>query len=198
MTHTLRRGIVLNVAASIVLFIAQSPVLAAGAPRTVHMIDVIDYSGVETYLSGACGFEVMLTGEDVFLDETLRYNDQGLVVSETDTFGGGKWTYSTGNGSFTETEAEVGHYDYPGGASIGFPIIGTLSGSGGLFLHVTAFAPSLAGQLFFTGTVTGFDSNGIPQGVYSVYDSRGNPVDFGTLLDGFCAALSGAKPGVGR
>jgi hypothetical protein len=185
------------IVATTVLLLVQSPVLAAGGARTIHILNLYDHNAAETYVSQACGFEVTITGDAVYSDFTLRYNADGLVVSETDTFGGGKWTYTGPGGSFVETEAEVGHYDYPGGARPGSPISGWLSGSGGLFLHVTGHAPSLAGQIIFTGTVTYLDANGIPQGIYDVTDLKGNPVDDARLIAGYCGALSGDKPGAG-
>ena len=134
-------------------------VAPAHAQQARHVRVVVDDTFPDPFLTEACGTPVEISVEGT-LNVTLVYNQEGLLVKEIDPSGGGTVTYSapeTGNSFSFPFQTAI--FDYGAGAEVGSTVTAKFVG---LFGHATGFIASDAGQLIFTGVVTGFDDNGIP------------------------------------
>jgi len=101
----------------------------SSAVRAVHLQDAVDISNSfqSALLSGACGFPVTVTVSGA-LDETLIYNDAGLVVRQIENTHAATATFSSPYGSFSFPEAATSVYTYAGGATLGSTANFTSSG----------------------------------------------------------------------
>lgn len=166
----------------------------SSAQRAVHLQDAVDISTSfeSPLLSGACGFPVTVTVSGA-VDETLIYNDAGLVVRQIENTPAATATFSSPYGSFSFPEAATSVYTYPGGATLGSTANFTSSGllSFGL---VPGFGVSNAGiDIFANAVVVGFTPEGIPIVDFTestVVISRGNRNSDAEIFAALCAALS--------
>ena len=144
---------------AIVLGLLGVLVAPAHAQQARHVRVVVDDTFPDPFLTEACGTPVEISVEGT-LNVTLVYNQEGLLVKEIDPSGGGTVTYSapeTGNSFSFPFQTAI--FDYGAGAEVGSTVTAKFVG---LFGHAAGFIASDAGQLIFTGVVTGFDDNGIP------------------------------------
>ena len=131
----------------------------AHAQQARHVRVVVDDTFPDPGSTEACGTPVEISVEGT-LNVTLVYNQEGLLVKEIDPSGGGTVTYSapeTGNSFSFPFQTAI--FDYGAGAEVGSTVTAKFVV---LFGHAAGFIASDAGQLIFTGVVTGFDDNVIP------------------------------------
>jgi hypothetical protein len=168
----------------------------SSAQRAVHLNDAVDISTSfqSPLLSEACGFAVTVTVSGA-IDETLIYNDAGLVVRQIENTPAATATFSSPYGSFSFPEASTSVYTYPGGATLGSTANYTSSGllSFGL---VPGFGVSNAGiDIVANGVVVGFTPEGVPIVEFTestVIISHGNRNSLEEIVGTFCAALGPA------
>jgi hypothetical protein len=168
----------------------------SSAQRAVHLQDAIDISASfqSPLLSGACGFPVTVTLTGA-VDETLIYNDAGLVVRQIENTPTATATFSSPYGSFSFPEAATSVYTYPGGATLGstanFHSSGLLE-----FGLVPGFGVSNAGiDIYANAVVVDFTPEGIPVVDFSestVVISHGNRNSDEEIFAAICAALGPA------
>ena len=169
---------------------------ASTAQRAVHLENAIDISASfqSPLLSEACGFPVTVTVSGA-LDETLIYNDAGLVVRQIESAPAATATFSSPFGSFSFPEALTSVYSYPGGATLGSTANYT---SAGLlrFGLVPGFGVSNAGiDIVANGVVVGFTPEGIPIVDFTestVVITHGNRNSDEEIFASICAALGPA------
>jgi hypothetical protein len=168
----------------------------SSAQRAVHLQDAIDISTSfqSPLLSGACGFPVTVTVSGAF-DETLIYNDAGLVVRQIEKAPAATATFSSPYGSFSFPEALASVYTYPGGATLGSTANFTSSGLLRFGL-VPGFGVSNAGiDIVANAVVVGFTPEGIPIVDFTestVVISHGNRNSDEEIFAAICAALGPA------
>jgi hypothetical protein len=168
----------------------------SSAQRAVHLENAIDISNSfqSPLLSGACGFPVTVTVSGA-LDETLIYNDAGLVVRQIENTPAATATFSSPYGSFSFPEASSSVYTYPGGATSGSTANFTSSGLLRFGL-VPGFGVSNAGiDIVANAVVVGFTPEGIPLVDFTestVVISHGNRNSDEEIFSAICAALSPA------
>ena len=166
------------------------------AQRAVHLQNAIDVSALfeSPLLSGACGFPVTVTVSGA-VDETLIYNDAGLVVRQIENTPAATATFSSAYGSFSFPEAATSVYTYPGGATVGSTANYTSSGllSFGL---VPGFGVSNAGiDIVANAVVVDVTPESIPIVDFTestVVISHGNRNSDEEIFSAICAALSPA------
>lgn len=167
----------------------------SNAQRAVHLQNAIDISTSfqSPLLSEACGFPVTVTLSGA-LDETLIYNEAGLVVRQIENTPAATATFSSPYGSFSFPEAATSVYTYPGGATLGstanFHSSGLLQ-----FGLVPGFGVSNAGiDIVANAVVVGFTPEGIP--IVDFTDAmiviHGNRNSDEEIFSAICAALSPA------
>jgi hypothetical protein len=163
----------------------------ASASRTQQVSFDISESCTDEFLSAPCGVEVVVTISG-HLKATVRYNQAGLVVSETDRQPSSRISYSspdTGR-SFSFPNAVPSHWDYGAGAAIGSAVTVKFAG---MFGHVPGLIASDAGQVVVIGVVREFSPEGVPivgltDQVLAEHGNReGDPV-----LGAICTALTGS------
>lgn len=166
------------------------------AQRAVHLNNVIDISNTfeSPLLTPACGFPVTVTVSG-FLDETLVYNDAGLVVRQIENTPAATATFSSSNGSFSFPEAATSVFTYPGGAMLG--TTANFHSSGLLrFGLVPGFGVSNAGiDIVANAVVVDFTPEGIP--IVDFTDStivitHGNRNSDEEIFTAICTALGPA------
>lgn len=168
----------------------------SSAQRAVHLKDAIDISTSfqSPLLSGACGFPVTVTVTGA-VDETLIYNDAGLVVRQIENTPAATATFSSPYGSFSFPEAATSVYTYPGGATFGSTANFTSSGLLRFGL-VPGFGVSNAGiDIVANAVVVGFTPEGIPIVDFTestVVISHGNRNSDEEIFAAICAALGPA------
>jgi hypothetical protein len=168
----------------------------SSAQRAVHLNNVIDISNSfqSPLLSEACGFPVTVTLSGA-VDETLIYNDAGLVVRQIENTPAATATFSSPYGSFSFPEALTSVYTYPGGATLGSTANYTSSGLLAFGL-VPGFGVSNAGiDIVANAVVVGFTPEGIPIVDFTestVVISHGNRNSEEEIFAAICAALSPA------
>lgn len=168
----------------------------SSAQRAVHLQDAIDISTSfeSPLLSGACGFPVTVTLSGA-VDETLIYNDAGLVVRQIENTPAATATFSSPYGSFSFPGAVTSVFSYPGGATLSSTANFTSSGllSFGL---VPGFGVSNAGiDIVANAVVVGFTPEGIPIVDFTestVFISHGNRNSEEEIFAAFCGALGPA------
>jgi hypothetical protein len=168
----------------------------SSAQRAVHLRDAIDITNTfqSPLLSGACGFPVTVTVSGA-LDETLIYDDAGLVVRQIENTPAATATFSSPYGSFSFPEAATSHYTYPCGATLGSTANFTSSGLLRFGL-VPGFGVSNAGiDIFANAVVVDFTPEGIP--IVDFTDSttvisHGNRNSDEEIFTAICAALGPA------
>ena len=179
--------------------VALSPLAipaTSSAQQAVHLQNAIDISTTfqSPLLSAACGFPVTVTLTGA-VDETLIYNDAGLVVRQIENTPAATATFSSPYGSFSFPEAATSVYTYPGGATLGSTANYTSSGllSFGL---VPGFGVSNAGiDIVANAVVVDFTPEGIPIVEFTestVVISHGNRSSDEEIFNAICAALSRA------
>jgi hypothetical protein len=168
----------------------------SSAQRAVHLQDAIDISASfqSPLLSEQCGFPVTVTVSGA-LDETLIYNDAGLVVRQVENTPAATATFSSPYGSFSFPEASTSVYTYPGGATLGSTA--NFKSSGLLrFGLVPGFGVSNAGiDIVANAVVVGFTPEGIPMVDFTestVVISHGNRNSDEEIFAAICAALGPA------
>lgn len=168
----------------------------SSAQRAVHLKNVIDISNSfqSPLLSEACGFPVTVTVSGA-LDETLIYDDAGLVVRQIENTPAGTATFSSSNGSFSFPEAATSVFTYPGGAMVGSTA--NFHSSGLLrFGLVPGFGVSNAGiDIFANVVVVDFTPEGIPLVDFTdatIVISHGNRNSDEEIFSAICAALGPA------
>jgi hypothetical protein len=184
-------GLLLVVALSALAVPATS-----SAQRAVHLQNAIDISTSfqSPLLSAACGFPVTVTVSGA-VDETLIYNDAGLVVRQIENTPAATATFNSPYGSFSFPEAATSVYTYPGGATLGST---ASSHSSGLlsFGLVPGFGVSNAGiDIVANAVVVDFTPEGIPIVDFTestVVISHGNRNGDEEIFSAICAALSPA------
>jgi hypothetical protein len=168
------------------LFIAG--VMAATAAPSAEQIHInVNDSFVSDFWSDQCGFDVTISqvGD---LHVTLVRNRAGLIVLETDKFGGAKVTFSSANGSFS-FPAAPSHWDYGSGAALGSPVIVSFTGLQG---HVAGAVASDAGLFRLTGVVEGFDEFGIPEVAFGdIVKDVGHRATLEAVRAAICGTLGG-------
>jgi hypothetical protein len=168
----------------------------SSAQRAVHLNDVIDISNSfeSQLLSEACGFPVTVTVSGA-LDETLIYNDAGLVVRQIENSPAATATFSSSDGSFGFPEAATSVFTYPGGATLGSTANFTSSGLLAFGL-VPGFGVSNAGiDIVANGVVVGFTPEGIPVVDFTestTVISHGNRNSDEEIFTAICGALGPA------
>jgi hypothetical protein len=168
----------------------------SSAQRAVHLNNVNDISNsfVSPLLSEACGFPVTVTVTGA-LDETLIYNDAGLVVRQIENTPAGRATFSSSDGSFSFPEAATGHFTYPGGATLGSTANFTSSGLLRFGL-VPGFGVSNAGiDIVANAVVVDFTPEGIPVVEFTeatTVISHGNRNSDEEIFNAICGALGPA------
>jgi hypothetical protein len=168
----------------------------SSAQRAVHLQNAIDISvSFESdLLSEQCGFPVTVTVSGA-VDETLIYNDAGLVVRQIENSPAATATFSSPYGSFSFPEAATSVFTYPGGATLGstanFHSSGLLA-----FGLVPGFGVSNAGiDIVADAVVVGFTQEGIPIVDFTestIFISHGNRNSDEEIFSAICAALSPA------
>ena len=166
----------------------------SSAQRAVHLKDAIDISNSfqSPLLSGACGFPVTVTVSGA-LDETLIYNDAGLVVRQIENTPAATATFSSPDGSFSFPQAATSVYTYAGGATLGSTA--NFKSSGLLrFGLVPGFGVSNAGiDIVANAVVVDFTPEGIPMVDFTestVVISHGNRNSDEEIFSAICAALA--------
>lgn len=168
----------------------------SSAQRAVHLNNVIDISNTfeSPLLSGACGFPVTVTVSGA-LDETLVYNDAGLVVRQIENTPAGTATFSSSDGSFSFPEAVTSVFTYPGGATLGSTANFTSSGLLRFGL-VPGFGVSNAGiDIVANAVVVDFTPEGIPIVDFTdatIVISHGNRNSDEEIFNTICTALGPA------
>jgi hypothetical protein len=180
----------------IVALSALAVAATSSAQRAVHLPNAIDISASfqSPLLSEACGFPVTVTLSGA-VDETLIFNDAGLVVRQIENSPAATATFSSSFGSFSFPEAATSVYTYPGGAMVGstanFHSSGLLA-----FGLVPGFGVSNAGiDIVANAVVVGFTPEGIPIVDFTestIFISRGNRNSEEEIFSAICAALSPA------
>lgn len=168
----------------------------SSAQRAVHLQNAIDISVSfeSVLLTEACGFPVTVTVSGA-VDETLIYNDAGLVVRQIENSPAATARFSSPYGSFSFPEAATSVFTYPGGATLGatanFHSSGLLA-----FGLVPGFGVSNAGiDIVANAVVVDFSPEGIP--IVDFTDattviSHGNRNSDEEIFGAICAALSPA------
>jgi hypothetical protein len=167
----------------------------SSAQRAVHLQDATDISTSfqSPLLSGACGFPVTVTVSGA-LNETLIYNDAGLVVRQIENTPAGTATFSSPYGSFSFPEAATSVYTYPGGATLGSTANVTSSGLLRFGL-VPGFGVSNAGiDIVANAVVVDFTPEGIPivdftESTVVIHGNRNSDEEIFSVI---CAALGPA------
>jgi hypothetical protein len=168
----------------------------SSAVRAVHLQDAVDISNSfqSSLLSGACGFSVTVTVSGA-LDETLIYNDAGLVVRQIENTPAATVTFSSLYGSFSFPSAVTSHYSYAGGATLGSTANFTSSGLL-RFGRVPGFGASNAGiDIVANAVVVDFTPEGIPVVDFTestVFISHGKRNSDEETFAAICAALGPA------
>ena len=168
----------------------------SSAQRAVHLQNAIDISNSfqSPLLSEACGFPVTVTVSGA-VDETLIYNDAGLVVRQIENTPAATATFSSPYASFSFPEATTSVYTYPGGATLGST---TNYHSSGLlrFGLVPGFGVSNAGiDIVANAVVVDFTPEGVPTVEFTestVVISHGNRNSDEEIFSAICAALGPA------
>jgi hypothetical protein len=168
----------------------------SSAQRAVHLRNAIDISNSfqSPLLTAACGFPVTVTLSGA-LDETLVYNDAGLVVRQIENSPAARATFSSAYGSFSFPESATSVYTFPGGATLGSTA--NFHSSGLLrFGLVPGFGVSNAGiDIVANAVVVDFTPEGIPSVDFTdatVVISHGNRNSDEDIFTNICAALSPA------
>ena len=159
-----------------------------GAAQAQHVRIDIDESFEDGFLTDVCGTPV-ITSIEASLNVTVVRNRAGLIVREIDPSGGGTITElapeTGGSFSFPFNTYVI---DYGDGAAVGSAFTIRLVGLGG---HVPGYVASDAGQVLFTGFVSGFDEFGLPTLEFTdVLIDVGNRVDGDAVLAAICAVLN--------
>jgi hypothetical protein len=168
----------------------------SSAQRAVHLQNAIDISTSfqSPLLSEACGFPVTVTVSGA-LDETLIYNDAGLVVRQIENTPAATATFSSPYASFSFPEAATSVFTYPGGATLGSTANFTSSGLLRFGL-VPGFGVSNAGiDIVANAVVVDFTPEGIPIVDFTdatIVISHGNRNSDEEIFSAICAALSPA------
>jgi hypothetical protein len=168
----------------------------SNAERAVHLQNAIDISTSfeSSLLSEACGFPVTVTVSGA-VDETLIYNDAGLVVRQIENSPAATATFSSTYGSFSFPEAATSVFTYPGGATLGSTANYTSSGLLAFGL-VPGFGVSNAGiDIVANAVVVDFTPEGIPIVDFTestIVISHGNRNSGEEIFSAICAALSPA------
>jgi hypothetical protein len=168
----------------------------SSAQRAVHLNNALDISASfqSQLLSGQCGFPVTVTVSGA-LDETLIYNDVGLVVRQIENSPAATASFSSPYGSFSFPEAATSVFTYPGGATLGSTA--NFHSSGLLrFGLVPGFGTSNAGiDIVANAVVVDFTAEGIPIVDFTestVVISDGNRNSDEEIFTAICAALGPA------
>ena len=180
----------LAVGVTLVLVVFAMTAIASAA-RTQQVTLDISESFTDEFLSDQCGVEVVVTISG-HLKATVRYNQAGLVVSETDRQPSSRITYSspdTGR-SFSLPNAVPSHWDYGAGAAIGSQVTVKFAG---MFGHVPGLIASDAGQVVVIGVVRAFSPEGVPivDLTDQVLAEHGNR-EGDAVLGAICTALTGS------
>jgi hypothetical protein len=168
----------------------------SSAQRAVHLQNAIDISTSfeSPLLSEACGFPVTVTVSGA-VDETLIYNDAGLVVRQIENSPATTVTFSSASGSFSFPGATTSVYIYPGGATLGSTANFTSSGLLRFGL-VPGFGVSNAGiDIVANAVVVDFTPEGIPIVDFTdatIVISHGNRNSDEEIFSAICAALGPA------
>jgi hypothetical protein len=129
------------------------------------------------------------------VDETLIYNDAGLVVRQIENAPAATATFSSPYGSFSFPEAATSVFTYPGGATLGSTA--NYHASGLLqFGLVPGFGVSNAGiDIVANAVVVDFTPEGIPAVDFTdatIVISHGNRNSDEDIFNAICAALGPA------
>jgi hypothetical protein len=139
--------------------VAMATAPAALAAPPISVSEPVDASFEIDSLSDACGVPVTLTITGTLASKAFTDTD-GTIVREIDTSPGTKLTYSTeGGASITIPFTGVFHATYPEGATVGAPVIVTVTGNTGPFFD--AIGPG-SGRLQFETIVEDFTDEGVP------------------------------------
>lgn len=142
---------------------ATLAVAGTGTAADVVRISRIDITFAEPllkeYLTQACGFPVYVQTEG-YLNVTLQYDREGRLVRETYSTPGAFVTYfaPTIGSSYRFPGIPREEFVYPGGATLGGPVIYR---STGMFVNHPAVPPE-AGVVMLRGTVVDFTPDGVP------------------------------------
>ena len=174
--------------ASLVTVVLFAPAAAADAPVR-QGFTFSDFTFPDTYLSTACGTEIVSTVGGVF-SVTLFVDRSGAFVAEVDTVTRGTitWTNPANDASVSAVMTGVSHAVYPDGVAVGnrarVTITGTNAGS------LTGVAPPGDGKLVSDSVIVEVDSDGVPFTSFDTGDIVASSGNFDQATADLCDALT--------
>lgn len=139
--------------------LAGAPLIGTAGPSAAAPPQHVTFSINDSFSFDDCGFVVDVTRSGT-LHVTLWRNSAGLVALERDGGSSAHSTYTNADTGKTVSyvNSEASFWDYGSGAVLGSSVKVTLTG---MSIRLPVVGPT-AGRLVLTGTVVGFDPDGIP------------------------------------
>jgi hypothetical protein len=174
--------------ASLLAVILFAPAAAANAPIRQHFT-FSDFTFPDSYLSDACGTEILSTIGGTF-DVRLFVDTSDTPVAEVDTVTRGSitWTNPANNASVSSIIAATSHAVYPDGIVVGASAPTRITGTNAASL--TGVAPPGNGSIVVDAEIVFVDPDGVPITAFETGDIVAMNGNFEKTTAELCDALT--------